>query len=143
LGAARAGTGTQRDYPAGATANRQTQGANAMMLLFLIVGIAGAFVYYLELKNKKENEARFDLFVRQVQQSGELSEEEKREHIKNLYLLNGFNMIRQDSNSLTVSKKYFSLGAAMMWFGLLGIGVLVYLLYLPFKRPEVKIVFYK
>jgi len=112
-----------------------------MVLLFVIVGIAGAFVYFMELKNKKENEQKFDAFVEQVKHNGELNDTQKQEHIKNLYLFNGFKLIAQDAVSLTVSKKYFSLGAGMMWFGLLGIGIVVYIIYTIFKRPEVKIVF--
>lgn len=112
-----------------------------MLLLFLIVGIAGAIVFFMEQKNRKANELQFDEFVRGVKTNESLTPEEKREHIKNLYTLNGFKLVQANHKSVTVSKKYFSLGAAMMWFGLLGVGVVVYLVYLFFKRPEVKIVF--
>ncbi len=113
-----------------------------MLVLFLIVGIAGVAVFFMEQKNRKENERQFDAFVRGVKGNGELTQEEKREHIKNLYLLNGFKLLQVNHKSVTVSKKYFSLGAAMMWFGLLGIGLVAYLLYVLFKRPEVKIIFF-
>jgi len=114
-----------------------------MLVLFLIVGIAGVFVFFLEQKNKKENERQFDEFVRGVKANESLTPEEKREHIKNLYHLNGFKLIQVNHKSVTVSKKQFSLGAAMMWFGIFGIGLLVYLLFVIFKRPEVKIVFFE
>jgi hypothetical protein len=114
-----------------------------MLLLFLIVGIAGAAVFFMEQKNRKENEQQFAEFVRGVKANDDLTQEEKREHIKNLYLLNGFKLVQTNHKSVTVSKKYFSLGAAMMWFGVVGIGVIVYLVYLLFKRPEVKIIFFE
>ena len=114
-----------------------------MLVLFLIVGVAGVFVFFMEQRNRKENERQFDDFVRGVKANDTLSTEEKKEHIKNLYLFNGFKLIQVNHKSVTVSKKYFSLGAAMMWFGLLGIGVVVYIMFLVFKRPEVKIVFFE
>ena len=85
-----------------------------MLVLFLVVGIAGAFVFFMEQKNRKVNEREFDEFVRGVKGNENLTSEEKRDHIKNLYLLNGFKLIQANHKSVTVSKKYFSLGAAMM-----------------------------
>lgn len=114
-----------------------------MLVLFLIVGIAGVFVFFMEQKNRRENERQFDEFVRGVKANDELTPEEKKEHIKNLYLFNGFKMVQANHKSITVSKKQFSLGAAMMWFGLVGIGLIVYLIFVLFKRPEVKIVFFE
>ena len=114
-----------------------------MLVLFLIVGIMGAFVFFLEEKNRRENEQQFDEFVRGVKANESLTPEEKREHIKNLYHLNGFKLIHVNHKSVTVSKKQFSLGAAMMWFGIFGVGLLIYLIYLIFKRPDVKIVFFE
>ena len=114
-----------------------------MLVLFLIVGIAGVFVFFMEQKNTRENERQFDDFVRSVKANESLSMEEKREHIKNLYHLNGFKLIQVNHKSVTISKKQFSLGAAMMWFGLFGIGLIIYLIFLVFKRPDVKIVFFE
>jgi len=114
-----------------------------MLVLFVIIGVAGVFVFFLEQKNRKENEAKFDEFVQGVKANGDLSDDEKKEHIRNLYTLNGFSIVQMNHASITVSKKYFSLGAAMMWFGILGVGIVVYLIYLLLKRPEVKIIFFK
>lgn len=113
-----------------------------MLVLFVIIGVAGVFVFFLEQKNKKENEAKFDEFVHGVKANSDLSDEAKKEHIRNLYTFNGFKIVQMNHASVTVSKKYFSLGAAMMWFGIFGVGIIVYLLYLLFKRPEVKIIFF-
>lgn len=114
-----------------------------MLILFVIIGLAGVFVFFLEQKNRKDNEAKFDEFVQGVKANSDLSDEEKKEHIRNLYQFNGFKIVQMNHASLTVSKKYFSLGAAMMWFGILGVGIIAYLVYLLFKRPEVKIIFFK
>ena len=113
-----------------------------MMLLFLILSIFGLVLYFKEIKNRQENEARFQEFVREVKSKSSLTLEEKKEHIRNLYELNGFRIIRGDAHSVTVAKKYFSLGALLMWSGILGVGAVIYVIYYLAKKPDVEVIFF-
>jgi len=115
-----------------------------MFLLFLVVVIIGFAFYVNEQKNKKENENKSEEFIKEVRANDNLDKVEKRTHIEDMYRFNGFGIIKSDNKSLTVSKKYFSIGAAMMWFGFFGAGLFVYLAYyIFFKKPEIKTVFFK
>lgn len=113
-----------------------------MGLLFLVVAAAGLFVYVKELRSLREAQWAFDSFITEVKANARLNSQEKRDHIKAMYEHNGYRLIAIDAKSITVSKKHFSLGAAMMWFGLLGVGLFVYVLYFSLKKPAVKTVFF-
>jgi len=113
-----------------------------MMLLFVILSVFGLILYYKEMANRRENEARFAEFVREVKAKDNLTVEEKKEHIRSLYELNGYRIVRLDMHSVTVSKKFFSLGALLMWTGILGVGALIYVLYYLVKKPDVEVVFF-
>lgn len=114
-----------------------------MFFLFLIIAIAGAVFYFYEQKNKQENERKMDEFVKEVLSNPSLNATQKKGYIKDAFLFNGFDIIKSDDKSITVSKKYFSIGACMMWFGLLGFSTLIYIAYyFLFKKPEIKTLFF-
>jgi len=64
-----------------------------------------------------------------------LTAREKLDLAEKMFRLNGFRTDERTGDSLTVSKKWFSIGLALIGFSFLGIGLLLYLGWFYFLQP--------
>ena len=65
-----------------------------------------------------------------------LLEREKMARIIDLFSENRYKIEDMKEGTLFVSRREFSVGAALLWFALGGVGLLVYLIYYFLKKPE-------
>ena len=108
-----------------------------MTLLFLLIAAAGGVVVLLyEKRLREENIAKLQAYVTKVVQDGKLLEREKMARIIDLFGENRYKIEDMKEGTLFVSRREFSVGAALLWFALGGIGLLVYLIHYYLKKPE-------
>ncbi|WP_353663183.1 hypothetical protein [Hydrogenimonas sp. SS33] len=108
-----------------------------MTLLFLLIAAAGGVVVLLyEKRLKEENIAKLQAYVTKVVHDDKLLEREKMTRIIDLFSENRYKIEELKEGTLFVSRREFSVGAALLWFALGGVGLLVYLIYYFLKEPE-------
>ena len=108
-----------------------------MTLLFLLIAaLAGVVVLLYEKRLREENAAKLQNYLTRVVHDDTLLEREKMSRIIDLFTQNRYKIEDMQGRTLTVSRREFSVGAALMWFAAGGIGLLVYLAYYYLKRPE-------
>ncbi|WP_456322082.1 hypothetical protein [Hydrogenimonas sp.] len=108
-----------------------------MTLLFLLVAAAaGVIVLLYEKRLKEENIGKLQNYVTTVVHDDTLLEREKLTRIIDLFDENHYKIEDMKGDRLLVSRREFSVGAALMWLSAAGIGLIVYLLYYFLKRPE-------
>ncbi len=101
-----------------------------LMLLFPI----GALFYRYELKNRGKYQAIFDDYIQKVDAS-DLSDSEKLEQVKKLFLANRYEVRHLDEKEIVGERKVLSMGLLMM-------GLFFYILYFFFFQKPHQI-FYK
>jgi len=108
-----------------------------LTLLFLIVAaVAGAIVWVYEKRLKEEGIAKLQNYVVKVVSDPKLLDREKMTRIIDLFTQNNYKIDDMKSGTLVVSRREFSVGSALLWFSLGGIGLVVYLIYYFIKEPE-------
>ena len=108
-----------------------------MTLLFLLVAAAAGIVVLLyEKRLKEENTNKLQNYITSVVRDDTLTQREKMTRIINLFDENHFKIEDMKGNLLRVSRREFSVGAALMWLSAAGIGLIVYLVYYFLKKPE-------
>lgn len=108
-----------------------------MTLLFLLVSaVAGAVVLVYEKRLKNDGIAKMQNYLMQVVSDSKLLEREKMTRIIDLFTQNNYKIEDMKKSILIVSRREFSVGAALLWLSLAGIGLIVYLVYYFLKTPE-------
>ncbi|WP_456401459.1 hypothetical protein [Hydrogenimonas sp.] len=108
-----------------------------MTLLFLLIAaVAGVVVLVYEKRLREENLQKIQNYLVSVVHDGTLLEREKMRRIIDLFTQNGYKIDDMKSSRLIVSRREFSVGAALLWFALGGVGLVLYLIYYFVKRPE-------
>ena len=108
-----------------------------MTLLFLLIAsVAGAVVLVYEKRLKDDGMAKMQNYLMQVVNDSKLLEREKMSGIIDLFIQNNYKIEDMKKSILVVSRREFSVGAALLWFSLAGIGFVVYLIYYFLKTPE-------
>lgn len=108
-----------------------------MTLLFLLVAAAAGIVVLLyEKRLKEENTGKLQNYVTTVVRDDSLLEREKLTRVIDLFDENHYKIEDMKGSQLLVSRREFSVGAALMWLSAAGIGLIVYLVYYFLKRPE-------
>lgn len=108
-----------------------------MTLLFLLVAaLAGAVVLVYEKRLKEDGIAKIQNYLMQVVNDSKLLDREKMTRIIDLFTQNNYKIEDMKKNTLIVSRREFSVGAALLWLSLAGIGLIVYLVYYFLKTPE-------
>ena len=108
-----------------------------MTLLFLLVAaLAGVVVLLYEKRLREENLAKLQAYVTKVVHDDQLLEREKMTRILDLFRENRYKIEDMKEGTLIVSRREFSIGAALIWFALGGVGLLIYLAYFFVKKPE-------
>ena len=108
-----------------------------MTLLFLLVAaVAGAVVLVYEKRLKDDGIAKMQNYLMQVVSDSKLLEREKMTRIIDLFTQNNYKIEDMKKSILIVSRREFSVGAALLWLSLAGIGLIVYLVYYFLKTPE-------
>jgi len=106
------------------------------LLFLLIAAVAGVVVLVYERRQKEENLAKLQNFVVAVVSDEKLLEREKMTRIMDLFTQNNYKIEDMNGSILTVSRREFSVGAALLWFALGGVGFVLYLIYYFLKKPE-------
>ena len=102
----------------------------AIVLIFLFP--IGIVVYFFEKKLQEKNNDAFRKYIKNIQ-SRNITHDEKINKVKNLYLLNDYNIINVEKNKIVVSKKSVNFGIPLMLIGLLNyFGIIVFILYYKF-----------
>ena len=108
-----------------------------MTLLFLLISAAaGVVVLIYEKRLREENIKMLQNYVTRVVQNDKLLEREKMTRIIDLFTENRYKIEDMKEGTLIVSRREFSVGAALLWLAVGGVGLLVYLAYYFLKRPE-------
>ncbi|WP_456452188.1 hypothetical protein [Hydrogenimonas sp.] len=108
-----------------------------MTLLFLLVAaLAGVVVLLYEKRLREENLAKLQNYVTRVVGDDKLLEREKMTRIIDLFTENRYKIEDMKEGTLVVSRREFSVGAALMWLAAGGVGLIVYLAYYFLKKPE-------
>lgn len=108
-----------------------------MTLLFLLVAaIAGAVVLVYEKRLKEDGIAKMQNYLIQIVNDSKLLEREKMTRIIDLFTQNNYKIEDMKKSTLIVTRREFSVGAALLWLSLAGIGLIVYLVYYFLKTPE-------
>jgi len=108
-----------------------------LTLLFLLVSaVAGAVVLVYEKRLKNDGIAKMQNYLMQVVSDSKLLEREKMTRIIDLFTQNNYKIEDMKKSILIVSRREFSVGAALLWLSLAGIGLIVYLVYYFLKTPE-------
>jgi hypothetical protein len=108
-----------------------------MTFLILLVAAAGGIVVWLyEKRLRQETLARFQTYIQETLQNETLSEREKTERIVDLFIQNRFKILKQNDRILLVARREFSIGAALMWLSVAGVGLIIYFIWYFLKQPE-------
>jgi hypothetical protein len=108
-----------------------------LTLLFLLVAaIAGAVVLVYEKRLKEDGIAKMQNYLIQIVNDSKLLEREKMTRIIDLFTQNNYKIEDMKKSTLIVTRREFSVGAALLWLSLAGIGLIVYLVYYFLKTPE-------
>ncbi|MFP4332598.1 MAG: hypothetical protein ACOCP1_00135 [Campylobacterales bacterium] len=115
-----------------------------MVLIFGVALIGGAIFYYFERSQKKLNEQKIANYVDDIKNAKNHSLEERGQKIEELLQTNGYRLEKREKGYLKFSKKDISIGLLVFYFGFLGVGVLIYLVYFYFfKKMEIKEIHYQ
>ncbi|WP_201353751.1 hypothetical protein [Hydrogenimonas urashimensis] len=106
------------------------------LLLLLVAAAAGIVVLLYEKRLREENTAKLQNYIVQVLHDDKLLEREKIARIMDLFSENRYRIDDMKNGTLIVSRREFSVGAALMWLSLAGIGLIVYFAYYFLKKPE-------
>lgn len=106
------------------------------VLLLLIAALAGIIVLVKERQQHRENLHKMQSYVENVVSDASLLDREKMTRIIDLCRLNGYKVEDLKAQRLTAEHRDFSLGAALLWFSLGGVGMVIYLVYYFIKNPE-------
>ncbi|MCF6200775.1 MAG: hypothetical protein L3J42_01400 [Hydrogenimonas sp.] len=108
-----------------------------MTLLFLLIAaVAGVVVLVYERRQREENIVKLQNYVAKVISDASLLDREKMVRVMDLFTQNGYKVEDMKESMLTVSRREFSVGAALLWFSLGGVGFVLYLIYYFLKEPE-------
>ena len=108
-----------------------------MTLLFLLVAaFAGAAVLVYEKRLKEDGIAKMQNYLMQVVNDSKLLEREKMTRIIDLFTQNNYKIEDMKKSTLMVSRRGFSVGSALLWLSVAGIGLIIYLVYYFLKTPE-------
>jgi len=108
-----------------------------LTLLFLLVAaFAGAVVLVYEKKLKEDGIAKMQNYLMQVVNDSKLLEREKMTRIIDLFTQNNYKIEDMKKSTLIVSRREFSVGSALLWLSVAGIGLIIYLVYYFLKTPE-------
>ncbi len=108
-----------------------------MTLLFLLIAaVAGVVVLLYEKRLREENLRKLQNYLVGVVQDETLPQRQKQQRIVELFTQNGYRIDDMGSTRLLASRREFSVGAALLWFALGGVGLVLYLIYYFVKRPE-------
>ena len=108
-----------------------------MTLLFLLIAAAAGLVVLLyEKRLREENVRMLQNYVTRVVQDDKLLDREKMARIIDLFNENRYKIEEMKDGTLIVSRREFSVGAALLWLAAGGVGLLVYLAYYFLKKPE-------
>ena len=108
-----------------------------MTLLFLLIAAAAGLVVLLyEKRLREENVRMLQNYVTHVVQDDKLLDREKMARIIDLFNENRYKIEEMKDGTLIVSRREFSVGAALLWLAAGGVGLLVYLAYYFLKKPE-------
>ncbi len=108
-----------------------------MTLLFLLIAAAAGLVVLLyEKRLREENVRMLQNYVTRVVQDDKLLDREKMARIIDLFNENRYKIEDMKEGTLIVSRREFSVGAALLWLAAGGVGLLVYLAYYFLKKPE-------
>ena len=108
-----------------------------MTLLFLLIAAAAGLVVLLyEKRLREENVRMLQNYVTRVVQDDKLLDREKMARIIDLFNENRYKIEDMKDGTLIVSRREFSVGAALLWLAAGGVGLLVYLAYYFLKKPE-------
>jgi hypothetical protein len=108
-----------------------------LTLLFLLVAaLAGGVVLLYEKRLREENIAKLQNYVARVVHDDKLLEREKMARIIDLFTENRYKIEDMRDGTLVVSRREFSVGAALLWLAAGGVGLVVYLAYYFLKKPE-------
>ncbi len=106
-----------------------------MILLLWIALVVGAIFLFKEHRDRLENRRNFKAWLHHLDDA---PLEERREAAYQLYFRNGYEVDVIDDRTLEARKRHFSFGWALIGFGFLGVGLLIYLLwYYRFQKPEI------
>ncbi len=104
------------------------------MILWIAL-IVGVIFVFKERRDRLENQRRFKEWLHRLD---EAPLQERREAAYQLYFQNGYEVDVLDERTLEVKKRHFRFGWALTGFGLLGVGLVVYLIwYYWFQKPEI------
>ncbi len=108
-----------------------------MTLLFLLIAAAaGIVVLVYEKRQREENLQMFYYYIAAVVNDERVSEQEKVRRIIDLFVKNNYKIDDVKEGRLEVNRREFSVGAALLWFSIGGVGLIVYLIYYFLKKPE-------
>ena len=103
-------------------------------ILLLLLFPIGALFYYNELKNRDKYQAIFDDYIQKVDASEELSDSQKLEQVKKLFLANRYEVSYHDNKEIVGERKVLSMGLLMM-------GLFFYVFYFFFFQKPHRIVY--
>jgi hypothetical protein len=106
------------------------------LLFLLIAALAGGVVLLYEKRLREENIAKLQNYVTRGVHDDKLPEREKMARIIDLFSENRYKIEDMKEGTLVVSRREFSVGAALLWFAAGGVGLVVYLAYYFLKKPE-------
>ncbi|BDY13610.1 hypothetical protein [Hydrogenimonas cancrithermarum] len=108
-----------------------------MTLLFLLVAAAaGVVVLVYEKRLREENIIKLQNYLVKVVSDEKLLEREKMMRVIDLFTQNHYKIEDMKNGTLIVSRREFSVGAALLWLSVAGIGLILYLIYYFLKAPE-------
>ncbi|BBG65214.1 hypothetical protein NNO_0511 [Hydrogenimonas sp.] len=108
-----------------------------MTLLFLLIAAAaGVVVLIYEIKLREENLRKLKNYLAGLVHDGTLTDREKLRRVIELFSENGYAIDDMKSGFMVVSRREFSVGAALLWFAVGGVGLLIYLIYYFLKKPR-------
>jgi len=108
-------------------------------LLLLFALPIGIIFMFADFRQQKINRAIAEKFIEEVRGNEGLSDEQKSDHIKKMFILNRYTIATLSPTAFVASRKHLNLGAAIISFAIvpLYLGVLVFALYFIFlKKPE-------
>ena len=108
-----------------------------MTLLFLLIAAAGGVVVLVyEKRLREENIAKLSAYAAKVAGDEALDDREKMTRLIDLFTQNRYRIETAEGKTLIVSRREFSVGAALIWLALGGVGLIAYLVYYFLKKPE-------
>jgi len=106
------------------------------LLFLLIAAVAGVVVLVYEKRQSDENLQKLQNYIFRVVGDDSLRDSEKLRRVMDLFTENRYKIEDMKGGCLVVSRREFSVGAALLWFSLGGVGFLIYLIYYFLKPPK-------